>query len=255
VGCHAVIHTATPYFYTANDPQKEIVDPAVNGTLHAMKAAKEAKVKRIVVTSSGGAVFHFPVEPGYVFSEKDWNSNSSIATSPYFHSKRLAEEAAWSSYKEQKEGSQGVELVVVNPLFVMGPTQSPILNSSLSTLKKYLLNQVQQSSPGFVGWVDVRDVALAHVIALEHPDADGKRLICCSEVRSWKDLSLLLAQKYPEYKPFQDPSEVPAQSPYSIDTNALQKLGWKSSHNFEEMISDSVESLISLGAVPDMRMK
>jgi nucleoside-diphosphate-sugar epimerase len=247
VGCHAVIHTATPYIHSASDPQKEIVDPAVNGTLHAMNAAIEAKVKRIVVTSSGGAMFHFPVEPGYTFSEKDWNSGSSLATNAYFHSKRLAEEAAWTTYKASDPHK--VELAVVNPLFVVGPTQSPILNTSLNILKRFLTGEQQQPMTGFVGWVDVRDVAAAHVIAMEHPDADGKRLICCAEVRSWKDMSETLAKQFPEFPVFKDNSEVPSTAPYSIDTSALQKLGWKANHNFEEMLKDAADSLISTGAV------
>jgi len=253
VGCHAVIHTATPYVHTAADPQKEIVEPAVNGTLHAMNAAIEAKVKRIVVTSSGGAMFHFPVEPGYVFSDKDWNSGSNLTTNAYFHSKRLAEEAAWDIYR--KSDPHKVELAVVNPLFVVGPTQSPILNTSLNILKRFLLGEVQQPMQGFVGWIDVRDVAEAHVLAMEHPDADGKRLICAAEVRSWKDMAQVLAKNFPNYNVYKDTSEVPPNAPYAIDTTPLQKLGWKVTHNFEEMVKDAAQSLIDHGAVPDLRKK
>jgi len=250
-GCHGVIHTATPYTYAAADPQKEIVEPAVNGTLHAMNAAIDAKVKRIVVTSSGGAMFHFPVENGYVFSEKDWNSGSSLTINAYFHSKRLAEEAAWNVYRSSDPPK--VELAVVNPLFVVGPTQSPILNTSLTTIKKYLTNDVAQAHPGFVGFIDVRDVANAHVIAMENPDAAGKRLICAAEVHSWKDMALTLQKLFPKYKVFEDPAQLPPNPPFSISTATLQSLGWKVNHNFEEMLKDSVNSMIEFGAIPDQR--
>ncbi len=115
---------------------------------------------------------HFPVADGYKFTEKDWNTWSSVTNNPYFYSKKLAEEAAWNIYKED---SKAIELVVVNPLLVIGPSLSAGVNTSLEIVKGYLTGHVKQPFPGYAGFVDVRDVATAHVIAVEHPEAVGKR--------------------------------------------------------------------------------
>jgi nucleoside-diphosphate-sugar epimerase len=142
-GARAVIHTATPYIYTAADPQKEIIDPAIEGTLSALRAAKISGVKRVVITSSGGAVFHFPVPAGYKFTAEDWNTQASLTNNPYFYSKKLAEEAAWKWSKENSE----VEVVVVNPVFVQGPLPSANINTSVTTLKSYLLGTGKVAMP------------------------------------------------------------------------------------------------------------
>ncbi len=83
-------------------------------------------MKRVIITSSGGAIFHFPVEPGYTFTEKDWNTTSSLTNGPYFYSKKVAEEAAWKLYEKHKDD---IDMVVVNPLYVVGPSKNAILNT------------------------------------------------------------------------------------------------------------------------------
>lgn len=143
-GAKAVIHTATPYVYTAPNPQRDIVDPAIEGTLAALRAAKAAGVARVVVTSSGGAVFHFPVDHGYKFTDQDWNTQASLTNNPYFYSKRLAEEAAWNFAKENADCPQ---LVVVNPVFVQGPLASANINTSVSTLRGYLMGTGKVAMP------------------------------------------------------------------------------------------------------------
>ncbi len=175
VGAHALIHTATPYIYAADDPQKEIVDPAVNGTVDAIQGALAAGVRRVVVTSSGGAVFSFPPpRAGYVYTEKDWNTWSTLTNNPYFLSKRLAEQAAWRLWDQHKDR---LDLVVVNPGFVVGPLQSASINTSLQTVVNHLTGRVKKATPGRLPFVDVRDVALAHVIAMEQDAAIGHRCV------------------------------------------------------------------------------
>jgi len=255
-GAHAVLHLATPYIYTAPDPQRDIVDPAVKGTEVAFHAAVSAGVRRLIVTSSGGAVFHFPVEPGYVYTQKDW-SNFTLQTNAYFLSKRLAEQAGWDLYKEHKEKNPDskFEFAVVNPLFVLGPLSSSEINTSLITLKKYLMGEITEPQPGFVGFVDVRDVADAHIVALEKPKAVGQRLFACNEVRAWKEIAVSLRKQFPEY-PVLKLADEPAPKPnFGLDTTPLQELGWTAARSFDQMIFDSVESLIRNGLVPDLRKK
>jgi len=251
-GCVGLIHTATPYIYTANDPEKEIVQPAVDGTVSALNAAIKAGVKRVVVTSSGGAFLGVPVEPNYEFTTKDWNTWSSLQNNPYFYSKRLAEQAAWKIYEENKQ-SGNFELVVVNPLFVIGPPQTAVLNQSLTTVRNNLMGEAKSINPGRVGWVDVRDVATAHVIAFEHKDAAGQRLFCCSEIQLWKTLNDKMRQMFPEYPVTQ--GDVPDTPIFSIDTKPLQALGMPPFRSFDTMVRDTVEAFIQLGVVPDLKKK
>jgi len=246
-GATSVIHTATPYIYTAPNPQTDIVDPAVNGTVNAIKAALKCGVKRIVITSSGGAILHFPVAEGYVFTNKDWNTNSSLTNNPYFYSKKLAEEAAWKLYDEHKAG---IELVVVNPLFVIGPTMSPVLNTSIQLIKRYLTGENQNVQPGGVAIVDVRDVAKAHVIAMEHPKAAGQRLICSNTVLSWNQLVTKLKEFYPQFNITDQLNPAPF-TPFLMDTKPLQELGLDHFHSLDESVRDTVQSLLQLGVVTD----
>lgn len=180
----------------------------------------------MVVTSSGGAVISFPPpSEGYVYTEKDWNTQSSLMNNPYFYSKRLAEQAAWRLWEEHKDK---LDLVVVNPSFVIGPPQSPILNTSLKTVLNYLTGKLEKPLPGHVSFVDVRDVALGHVIALEKDDAIGRRhvtrplltaghvsvpraplltpsfspasrLFCCAQTRTWRDMAARLKEFFPQF--------------------------------------------------------
>eukprot|EP01122_Echinamoeba_exundans_P011280 TRINITY_DN4431_c0_g2_i1.p1 TRINITY_DN4431_c0_g2~~TRINITY_DN4431_c0_g2_i1.p1 ORF type:complete len:328 (+),score=83.26 TRINITY_DN4431_c0_g2_i1:99-1082(+) len=245
-GVKAVIHTATPYIYTAPDPQKDIVDPAIEGTLSALRAAKSAGVGRVVITSSGGAVFHFPVPAGYKFTADDWNTQSSLTNNPYFYSKKLAEEAAWNWSKENPE----VQVVVVNPVFVQGPLPSSNINTSVSTLKSYLLGTGKVAMPdGYIAIVDVRDVADAHAIAVEHPDAVGKRLFCSNTVVSWKHLADTVAKLYTQYPNLKVESSVSPQGNWTMDTSPLAALGKTEYIPFETMVRDTVESLIKFGLV------
>lgn len=100
-------------------------------------------MKRVVVTSSGGAFFSFPIKPGTRFTVDDWNSTSSLTNGPYFLSKKLAEQAAWKWAKENPE----VQVAVVNPVFVQGPLPSANLNSSVTLLRSYLLGTGQIATP------------------------------------------------------------------------------------------------------------
>eukprot|EP01115_Flamella_aegyptia_P004392 TRINITY_DN1900_c0_g1_i1.p1 TRINITY_DN1900_c0_g1~~TRINITY_DN1900_c0_g1_i1.p1 ORF type:complete len:262 (-),score=104.89 TRINITY_DN1900_c0_g1_i1:242-970(-) len=164
-GCDAVVHLASPYQYTATDPQKEIVEPAIEGVRSVLLAClKIPSIKRVVITSSGGAIFHFPVPDNYVFTDKDWNTTATLQTNAYFLSKKLAEEEAWKIYNDNK--SQ-LDVAVVNPTLVFGPLKNKDLNASQVMLRKFFMGENKTITPGGVGLCDVRDVADAHLIALE----------------------------------------------------------------------------------------
>ncbi|KAL3717131.1 hypothetical protein ACJRO7_008675 [Eucalyptus globulus] len=129
-GCEAVFHTASPVLLSASDPQRELVDPAVRGTLNVLRAcAKFPSIKRVVITSSMAAVVYTgrPLTSGVVL-DKTWFSNPAICEESklwYQLSKTLAEKAAWDFTNEN-----GIDLVVINPGHVIGPLLQPTVDLS-----------------------------------------------------------------------------------------------------------------------------
>jgi dihydroflavonol-4-reductase len=170
-GCDAVLHTASPYALDAKDPQKDLVDPAVKGTRNVLTASQKApSVKRVVVTSSMAAITDEP-ESDHVLTEADWNVKSSLERNPYYYAKTLAERAAWDFVEKEKPG---FDVVTINPFLVIGPS----LSAGVNTSNQLFVDLLQGSYPGLMnltwGFVDVRDVADAHVRAIETPSANGR---------------------------------------------------------------------------------
>ena len=179
-----IIHTASPYALDMDDPQKDLVDPAVHGTLSLLRAAStSARVKRVVITSSLAAVTDSP-DKTKVLTEADWNTKSSLKRNPYYYSKMQAEKAAW---KYMEDNDFDWDLVVVNPYMTIGPSLGPGLNNSNALLKNVALGGM----PGILdlhwGFVDVRDVAKAHILAMETPQANG-RYLCVAGKRSMREV-------------------------------------------------------------------
>jgi dihydroflavonol-4-reductase len=178
-GCDIVMHVASPYVVDVDDPQKDLVDPALIGTTNVLKAADTAGVERVVVTSSAAAITDEPEDR--VYAEADWNEKSSLTRNPYYYSKTLAERAAWDFVENE---SPSFDLVVINPTGVIGPS----IGSGLSTTSKVIADLLNGGVyPAIIDmtfpYVDVGDVAEAHVRAAENPDAAG-RYICSNELVS-----------------------------------------------------------------------
>jgi dihydroflavonol-4-reductase len=179
--CEYVIHTASPYVLNVEDPQRDLIDPAVDGTLAVLNAVvANPSVKRVVLTSSFAAVTD---TPDGEFDESTWNEHSSVSRNPYYFSKTVAEKSAWSFARSHSQ----FDLIVVNPAVVLGPSLVPSLNISNSLLVGLLRGQY----PGILDLdyviVDVRDVAKAHRLAMETPTASG-RYLCAGEVWSQRRL-------------------------------------------------------------------
>lgn len=191
--CDAVLHTASPYVLDAKDPQKDLVEPAVAGTRNVLAAAAKAKsVRRVVVTSSVAAITDEP-ESDHVLTEADWNTKSSLERNPYYYSKTLAERAAWDFVEKEKPG---FDLVVINPFLVIGPSLTPGA-SGVNTSNQMFVDLLTGTYPGIMnlawGFVDVRDVAEAHVRAVETPSASG-RYLTAGETMPMRALVELLEQ-------------------------------------------------------------
>ncbi|KAJ3712943.1 D-lactaldehyde dehydrogenase [Lentinula raphanica] len=195
-GVDAIEHTASPFHFKADDPQ-ELIGPAVNGTRSILKSAlSQSSIKRIVVTSSTAALISVLPEPK-VFNELDWNEQAieevkqqgkkATQAAKYRASKTMAEKAAWEFYRAS-ETNRSWDLVVLNPPFVFGPIIHDISTpSALGTSAGDWYNSVVRPDMGGKtieaittvggGWVDVRDIALAHVLALQKQEAGGERLL------------------------------------------------------------------------------
>ena len=168
-----VIHTASPFVIDVEDAERDLVQPALRGTISALEAAaKSSRVKRVILTSSMAAITDAP--DGRVLTEVDWNEKSSVSRNPYYYSKTQAERAAWDFTKRNKTG---YDLVVINPFMVAGPS----LSSGVSTSNQLFIDIANGQYPALMalnwGFVDVREVAEAHVRALKAPNAKG-RYIC-----------------------------------------------------------------------------
>ncbi len=174
-GCEYVLHVASPIPSSLPKNDDELVIPARDGTLRVLKAARDAGVKRVVITSSTAAVT-YGVERSRTapFTEADWTDPTHKDTSPYIRSKTIAERAAWE-WLAREGGSLSV--ATVNPGAVLGP----ILGKDFSPSVQIVQRLLEGSMPGCprLGFplVDVRDIADLHVRAMTHPQADGQRFL------------------------------------------------------------------------------
>ncbi|XP_049934324.1 cinnamoyl-CoA reductase 1-like [Nymphaea colorata] len=237
VGCSGVFHVASPVpLGSVPNPEKELVEPAVDGTLNVLKASADAEVKKIVFVSSTAAIFVTPNPPeNNFYDEECWSDTEycRVTENWYCVSKTLAEKRAWECAKER-----GLELVTVCPTLNLGPMlQNPVNASSLFLVK--LLRGDKDTVPNAVrGIVDVRDVAEALVLVYEKQEASGRYLCSAHCVRTC-ELVDILKRMYPNYK---YPKEYTASSHDDcLSSKKLQNLGWHF-RPLEETLADSVES-------------
>ncbi|MEN0067854.1 MAG: aldehyde reductase [Myxococcota bacterium] len=179
-GCGVVLHIASPYIASVKDPQRELIDPALNGTRNVLEAVNRTEsVTRVVLTSSCAAIFGSSADlantPNGVFNEEVWNTTSSLTDGAYSYSKTLAEREAWKIHDAQSRW----RLVVVNPPGVFGPGIRMHENAeSFRILTSFVDGTFASGVPDIrIGFVDVRDVAEAHLRAAFLPNASGRNII------------------------------------------------------------------------------
>jgi nucleoside-diphosphate-sugar epimerase len=259
-----VIHVASPTPATRPDDGDEMVKMAVDGTLRVMKAAKAAGVKRVVLTSASGAVLSGHKSHPEIFTEEDWTDLSGNIDA-YQRSKTMAELAAWEFAKKEN-----MELSAVNPVAVMGPVlgqdfshSNQIIRAMLKGDMPFLLNI------GF-DYVDVRDVAELHLLAMTCPEAAGERFIATTgENLTYKEEAKIL-QRYlgstakkvstkalPDFmikfmaickKDLRMPATFLGQNTACSNAKAKKLLGWQP-RPAEEAIVATAKSMIELGLI------
>jgi dihydroflavonol-4-reductase len=195
-----VQHIASPFPRTLPKSEEELIRPAKEGTLAILQAATEVGVKRVVLTSSTGAIV-YGKEKGQesgTYSEQDWTNITQVKdTTPYFRSKTIAEKAAWD-FVSQKEVQ--IELSTVCPGAILGP----VLEKDFGTSANIVIKTMDGSSPAIprIGFdiVDVRSVADLLIKAMEEPAAANERFVGSGGFLSFKEVAAILRETYPNYR-------------------------------------------------------
>jgi nucleoside-diphosphate-sugar epimerase len=242
---NTVLHQASPFFFSSITKNEEFLDPAIKGTTELLKGVKAhaPEVKRVIYTSSCAAVLDFDAgissTPQKVYTEEDWNPITYEAAlkgskaHAYRASKKFAELAAWNFIKEEKPN---FDLVSINPPMIWGPLAHTIsgtkdINESNARLYTGLLNSSKDAPMppnGVHMYVDVRDLAVAHVAAVTTPEAGGERIIVSSKAMSTQEIADLFRKNFPELE-----SRIPLGKPgtsslpegaYTISNEKAKKL-------------------------------
>ncbi|EGW34845.1 uncharacterized protein SPAPADRAFT_57937 [Spathaspora passalidarum NRRL Y-27907] len=206
------VHTASPFRFDISDIEKELLTPAIEGTKNALQSVQKyaPQVTNVVVTSSFAAIgaFRQYEDPSKIFTEADWNpitweASLDNAGDGYLGSKKFAEQAAWDYVKTEKPN---FKLTTVNPPYVFGPQAFPIKNKKESNTSSEVVNALLKLSPSSKIpethhlFVDVRDVAAAHISAFENPEAAGKRLFLASAPWSSQGIVNIIRKNFTELK-------------------------------------------------------
>lgn len=244
-GAAGVFHLASPCVIDqVHDPQLELLDPAIKGTINVLTAAKDLGVRRVVITSSISAMIPSSNNLADV-GEDCWIDEDYCRQNGLWYplSKALAEKAAWKFAEEN-----GLDIVVVHPGMVVGPIIPPALNSSMQLMLRIL--QGNDFADGFfMALVHVKDVALAHLLLYENTSAAGRHL-CVESLSRYDDFTEKMGKLYPEYKLPRASSKDTQHGLLKSDA-ALKKLidlGLEFIP-LEQIIKDSIESLRSKGYI------
>ncbi len=229
-GCDRVFHIASPFLISnIKNPQKQLIEPALNGTRNVLGSVNETtSITKVVLTSSVVAIFgdnrEMAQTPNGIFTEDDWNQTSSPEHKPYAYSKVIAEKEAWAINKAQDRW----DLAVINPGFVMGPSLTSTSDSgSLDFMTSMLSGKYKSGVPSLeFGVVDVRDIARAHIQAAIFP-AKGRHIIV-NESMTMIEISKMLQRLYGSTYKLPN-MELPKLMMYLVGWT--QGMGWKTVKN------------------------
>jgi len=247
-----ILHVASPFHFNTKDVKKDLIEPAVNGTLNLLKSAAQSKtVSRVVVTSSFAAMMEQKEAP-FTFTEEVWNKSSSKEVEKdntnsfhgYLASKSEAEQAAWDFVKNEKPS---FDLAVINPVYVFGPVVQPVkdaesLNTSAGMIFATLSGKDIPNEGNHQNYVDVRDVARAHVRALQNEEAGGHRHITSAGPFGQGQIAGILKKHFPEAKVQQPKTEELPKTGLTAESLTAKNLGIDYIP-LEKSVVDTAESL------------
>jgi dihydroflavonol-4-reductase len=193
-GADALLHTASPFPMTQPKDESDIIKPAVDGTLRALRAAHSAGVTRVVLTSSVVAIE--AKDKAGPYTEEDWSDTSHPKSNAYYKSKTLAERAAWDFVAEHPE----MQLTTINPALVLGEPMDGNYGTSLSLIERILGGKDPMVPDIGFGVVDVADIAAMHVAALQRPESIGQRFIGSNGTMTMPRIAQHLAGRHPDRK-------------------------------------------------------
>jgi len=195
-GCDYVLHVASPFPFKMPKNENEVIKPAVNGTLRVLKAASRMGVRRVVLTSSFAAVGYSHKDFSKPITEENWTNPQEKNLSAYTKSKTLAEKVAWDYIKNV---DSTLELAVICPRYILGPSLGTNLTTSLTAMKQ-LFDGTMKATPNIsYGIVDVRDVADLHIRAMTDENAKNQRFLASSGPEiSFHEIALFLKEKLGE---------------------------------------------------------
>jgi nucleoside-diphosphate-sugar epimerase len=264
-GCEYVLHVASPIPPNIPKHEDELIVPAREGTLRVLRAARDAGVKRVVLTSSFAAIGYGDKTHTAPFNEVDWTNPNANGLTAYVKSKTLAERAAWDFVAKE---AGGLELAVVNPVGVFGPVLGPDYSTSILLVQRFMDGAVPGCPQLYFGVVDVRDVADLHIRAMTHPAAKGERFLAVAgDFMSMLEIAHVLknrmgasAKRVPTRElpnwlvrvaALRDPAVkliLPELGHVKNATNEKAKrvLGWTPRSNEESLVA-TAESLVRLG--------
>jgi len=250
----AIIHTPTPVVLDPSGDPETTIRQAVQGTLGVLQSAQRfgSKVKRVVITSS--VVSLLGPNPSYTYTENDWNTQAeqiieregkNTPLKPRYHaSKKRAEQAAWKFINENKD--LHFDITTILPCLVWGPILHNVedvnsLNATIEIFRKGIINQVvPKPLPNYL--VDVRDVALAHVLALQTPEAGGERIIVSNQHFFWHQLTDVLIQAGHPVTPH-EPEDTSIPPAISIENSKSKKILGLNYRPYQETAVDTYAEL------------
>lgn len=197
-GVDVVMHTASPFPLAQPKDETEVIKPAVDGALRAVKAARNAGIKRFIMTSSSAAVVGNDLPDGKsAYDENDWTDPTRQSLTPYVKSKTLAERAIWDwTASEAPE----MQITMINPVFVQGPPLDANFGTSIEVVERLMKGKDPMLPNIGFSTVDVRDIALMHIRAMEREESIGHRIIGSQRFLWFSDMARILKQEFPDRK-------------------------------------------------------
>lgn len=247
-GVDGVFHTASPVVVSYDDDKKvreNLVDPIIKGAANVLRSCARAAPRRVVFTSSCSCVRY--CHGASSLNESHWSDADYCRTYSlwYAYAKTLAEKEAWRLAKEH-----GLDLVVVNPSFVIGPVLGPRPTSTVLVVLAMLRGELPKYPNTTVGFVHVDDAVLSHVLAMEDARASG-RLICSCDVAHWSEVLESLRERYPRYPiPTECSSQKGDDRPHKMDTSKIKSLGFPPFLSVQQMFDDCIKSFQEKGLLP-----
>ncbi len=197
-GVDVLMHTASPFPMVQPKNEDEVIGPAVDGALRALRAAKAAGITRVVMTSSTAAISGSPLPADdTAYDETNWTEPDDQNITPYAKSKTLAELAAWDYVRDH---APEIELTVINPGFVVGAPLGRGFGTSVAVIER-ILRAKDPMVPGF-GFtaVDVQDVAEMHVVVIDMPGTHGQRIMTVDQFMWFADMAKVIKAAHPSRK-------------------------------------------------------